>query len=226
MPGSREPRESTSGNDRVSRALDEAGNALTTWARLLVEDRPYLARLLDRLDAAQLGEADTVRWLCLGFDRKLTSLSTLDWCGDFVREISHHENRLRELTEAVAPGWYGGGCGVCGYATYVVPGLTWVTCRSCGATTHASAHLEAVRTEARPWVDRPMRIAEAVVALVDGQTDAQRLHKRISKWGERGAIEVVREHDHLPKNYRFGEVLDMLERDTRAGIDRSVDKAS
>lgn len=221
--------------DRISDTLDETANALTTWARALTNDRPQLARLLDRLSAARAAErvteAESVAWLCLGFERYLTSISTTDWCGEFVRDLSHHESRLRALTESYVPGWYAGGCRQiagfdengaavrCDSGTYVVPGLTWVTCGACGATTYARDHLEVVLDEARGWVARPMRIAEAIVALVDTEASVPRLHKRISKWGERGpedgGVRTLRrtdsEGDEIgPKRFVFGDVLDRL----------------
>lgn len=227
--------------DRISDTLDATANMLTTRARELVDDRPYLARILDRLVAARasesITEAQAVAWLCKGFERHLTSISTLDWCGDFVRDLSTHEARLRGLTEAYVPGWYAGGCRQlvgfdddgaavrCEAGTYVVPGLTWVTCGSCGATTYARDHLEVVLMEARHWVARPMRLAEAVVALVDTEQSVPRLHKRIAKWGEREQIGTVRKTDREgdetgPKSHAFGDVLDMLRREGATRLDK------
>lgn len=200
--------------DRISDALDEAANALTTWARSLTDDRPHLARMLDRLAAARhaetVDEAQAVAWLCKGFERYLTTVSTLDWCGEFVRDLDSREAYLRGLTEGSVPGWYAGACRHCGCGTWAVPGLTWVTCGGCGATTYARDHLDTLLEEARPWVARPMRLAEAVVALVDSEMSVPKLHKRISKWGERDQIEVVRATEYAPKRYRLGEVLDRL----------------
>jgi hypothetical protein len=212
--------------DRISDRLDEAANALTTRARELVDDRPHLARLLDRLAdarrAERIDEAQAVAWLCKGFERHLTTVATLGWCGDFVRDLDYHESILRGLTEASIPGWYAGGCrrqvsmeAKCGAATYVVPGLTWVTCGQCGATTYARDHLEAILNEARPWVARPMRLAEAIVALVDTELSVVRLYERIKKWEQRDKIIGIRRLDRDgdevgPKSYRFGEVLDLL----------------
>ena len=212
--------------DRISDRLDETANELTTWARMLADDRPHLSRLVDRLAAARqaerIDEAQMVAWLCAGFRRYLTSIATLDWCGEFVRDLSRHEEVLRGLTEVLIPGWYAGACGrkvsmeaTCGAPTYVVPGLTWVTCSACETTTYARDHLETILREARGWVARPMRIAEAVVALVDTEMSVPRLHKRISKWGERERIEAFRRLDSDgdpcgPKRFRLGEVLDAL----------------
>lgn len=220
VPGSRIPSSgATVANDRVSRALDEAGNALTTWARKLTDDRGIKPPIADD-EAAQMAA------LCRWFAENLTSIATLDWCGDFICNerhpkgvecdgLGHHEYRLQCLTLNVAPGWYAGACGNCGAPTHVVPGLTWVTCQMCGVTTYARDHLDTVLDEARGWVARPMRIAEALVALIDTEQSVPRLHKRISKWGERGQIEALRRLDSDgdevgPKRFRLGEVLDLL----------------
>jgi len=236
--------------DRISDTLDETANMLTTRARELVNDRPYLGRLLDRLTAARaaetITEAQAVAWLCVGFDRYLTSLSTLDWAGDFVRDLATHEERLRALTETHVPGWYAGGCRQlvgfdeegaavrCGSGTYVVPGLTWVTCGACGATTYARDHLDTVLDEARGWVARPKALAEAVVALVDTEASVPRLYDRIRWWASQGEIAPIRRttrgyaYDEETKRmvvideetgharYRMGDVLDLALRNTRA----------
>jgi hypothetical protein len=220
VPGSRLPSSlSSAADDRVSRALDEAGNALTTWARKLTEDRDIEPPLAD-------GEAAQMAALCRWFAENLTTVATLDWCGEFICNdahekgaecdgLGHHEQRLRNLTMDVAPGWYAGECHLCEAPTYVIPGLTWVTCRGCGATTYARDHLETILDEARGWVARPMRLAEAIVALVDGELSVPRLHKRISKWGERKQIAATRRVDRDgdpcgPKCFRLGEVIDLL----------------
>lgn len=225
--------------DRISDTLDATANALTTWARALVEDRPYLARLLDRLSAAKsaetIDEAQMVAWLCVGFERYLTSISTLDWCGEFVRDLGRHEESLCALTQTSMPGWYAGACRRCEASTYVVPGLTWVTCGMCGITTHVGDHLEAILDEARTWVARPKPIAEAIVALVDTEASVPKLYTRIRQWAYVGDIQPIRrttrgyvwsvEEERVvigPEEvgharYRLGDVLDvLLSRDTRA----------
>lgn len=233
--------------DRISDTLDETANMLTTRARELVDDRPYLARMLDRLvdarAAERLTEAQAVAWLCKGFERHLTSISTLDWCGDFVRDLAHHESRLRGLTENYVPGWYAGECRQligfddegaavrCGAETHVVPGLTWVTCGACGTTTYARDHLEVILSEARDHVAGPMRLAEAVVALVDTELSVPRLHKRISKWGERERLETLRRIDADgdpagPKRYRLGDVLDLLFAEGSTRINTPADEVT
>lgn len=239
----------TGTGDRISDRLDETANALTTWARVLADARPYLGKLLDRLAAARhaetVDEAQAIAWLCRGFAKYLTSAATLDWCGEFVRDLTKHEAILRGLTEVAMPGWYAGSCRQvagfdgegaalrCGADTYVVPGLTWVTCGRCGATTYARDHLELVLDEAREWVAPPKQIAAAVVALVDTEQSIPKLYERIRKWEQREQLtpvqRTVREYvwnddeervelaDVLAgaKRYRMGDVLDRVFATTR-----------
>lgn len=227
--------------DRISDSLDETLTALTTWARALTKDRGDFARPLTFANAVLTDElppeiADELNddqplaaaWLCIGLDHHLTSVATLDWCGEFVRELGAHETKLRGLTEASIPGWYAGECRRCKVPTYVVPGLTWVTCGGCGATTYARDSLDRIIAEASDWIARPKALAEAVVALVDTEQSVPRLHERIKKWGQRERITSIRrtERGHVwllseeryavvdqevgYARYRLGEVFGLL----------------
>jgi hypothetical protein len=204
--------------DRVRDALDNASNSLTTWGRVLDEDRPGTLTVGDELD-----EAETARALCTAFDQHLTTISTLEWCGQFVIDVSAHEQTLRQLTEGSVPGWYAGACRRCAQPTYVVPGLTWVTCLGCGVTTYARDHLSTILGEARAWAARPGQIADALVALLDDESDSRRLHERIRKWAARGHLIAVdawgydprlgyaRDYDPVSAyRYRLGDVIDLL----------------
>jgi hypothetical protein len=221
--------------DRISDSCDEVLTALIGWARVLVEDHAF-ARPLTMVNAVLSDDlsddvaehlvdnpAEAAAWMCIGLEFHLVSIATREWCGELVRDLSHQEERLRALTETSVPGWYAGTCrrrrtlegDLCGTPTYVVPGLTWVTCEGCGTTTYARDHLDNVIDEARDWVAPPMRLAEALVALVDTEMSVPRLHKRIVKWGDRKHIEVVRRVDSDgdpigPKRYRLGQVLTRL----------------
>ena len=221
VPGSRvlyDGETRTGSSDRVIRALEDAGNDLSTWARALADDRGVELPDCD-------SEAQQMAAVCRLLATHLTSIATLEWCGEFIRKAMRHEETLRALTEDVAPGWYAGACKRCEASTYVVPGLTWVTCGVCGTTTYARDHLETVLDEARGWVARPMRLAEAIVALVDTEVSPSRLHDRIRQWSSRGLIEAERRVDAEgdpvgPKRYRLGAVLDRLatEGETRTDV--------
>ncbi|WP_292605947.1 hypothetical protein [Nocardioides sp. REDSEA-S30_B4] len=208
-------------------ALDEVGNDLTTWARALADDR-----MTDDLPASN-DELGAIKVACWFLGSNLTSVATLDWAGLLIVALADHEERLRTLTEQVAPGWYAGECqrDGCAAPTYVVPGLTWVTCRECGATTYAHDHLDIVLGEARGWIAPPMRLAEAVVALTETETSIVRLYERIKKWGQREHIETIRRLDRDgdpcgPKKHRLSEVLDLLNREGATRLDGSHRRAS
>lgn len=212
-------------SDRISRALDEAGTAIASWAECVRDDRgPVLP------DVAE-DEAQNVAALCRYLANHLTSIGTLEWAGEFVRQISEHEDRLRMLTETAAPGWYAGGCKRCESGTYVVPGLTWVKCQGCGVTTYARDHLETVLEEARDWVARPKALAEAVVALVDTEQSTVRLYERIKKWSQREKLHGYRSVDEDgdevgPKRFRLGDVLDLVQREGQTRTDDVAAAAS
>ena len=210
VPGSRVlyDGEEHTGDDRIARALEGASNTISTWARSLADDRGID---LPETDSESTQVAATCRLLA----EHLTSIGTLEWAGEFVNQLDKHEARLRTLTEDAAPGWYAGGCKRCDSGTYVVPGLTWVTCRGCGTTTYARDHLDTILEEASDWVAPPKRLAEAIVAMVDGEQSVPRLLERIKKWAQRDKITAYRKTDEDgdetgPKRYRLGEVLDLV----------------
>lgn len=239
VPSSREPQSPGQGaaDDRISRALDEAGAEMVAHALQLADDRPSIEI------PAPDDEATQFLSLCNLMTEHLTSMSTLDWVGEFVTSMRQMEARLRHLTETYVPGWYAGSCqrplgfdddGAvvrCGARTYVVPGVTWVTCGACGTTTYARDHLPLILEESRGWVARPKRLAEAVVALVDGEMSVPRLHERIRKWEQRDKLIADRQLDAEgdptgPKRYRLGDVLDLVSREGTTRTSLVVAEAS
>jgi hypothetical protein len=246
VPGSREPRiPLPTEGDAVSRALDESHADLTGWARSLADDRPGMARVIERILGCD--EEPTARLLCVLFARRIDSLSTLEWIGEFARGTQRIESRLGSLTVRCVPGWYAGACRRCEVPTFVVPGLTWVTCGGCGTTTYARDHLEVVLDEAREWVGRPKALAEALVALLDTEMSVPRLYERIHKWGQREKIPTIRRTQRAhafdmdaeriiviteefgPPRFRLGDILDEMDRERRAHADapkRSVARAA
>lgn len=239
VPGSREPGAGSGGaaTDRISRALDEAGAEMVAHVLHLADDRPGIEIPKPDDEATQFLAVTEL------LTTHLTSMSTLDWIGDFVTAMRDMEFRLRRLTEDYVPGWYAGGCRQlvgfddegaavrCECSTYVVPGVSWVTCKACGATTYARDHLDVLLDEARGWIAPPKRLAEALVALLDSEQSVPKLHKRISKWGEREQVEAIRKVDDEgdevgPKRYRLGEVLDVLMREGQTRTSEVVAQAS
>lgn len=212
VPSSREPvGPAIASPDRVSRTLDQVGSEVVTWARCLHDDRGIEL-------PEGVGEVEDIAALSRVFAENLTSIATTPWAGEWLDAMREAERRLRVLTETVVPGWYAGACRQCQASTFVVPGLTWVTCGTCGVTTYARDHLEVIIDEARGWVARPKALAEAIVALVDTEMSVPRLYDRIRQWEVREKLEAVRRLDEDgdpvgPKRYRLGEVLDVLHRE-------------
>lgn len=208
------------GSVSVVAVLGRAENDISTWARALQDDR-----------GIELPEADTevelFAALCSLLGSLLTTIGTLEWAGEFVKGVARHGQTLRAVTEESIPGWYAGSCRqstgrdmegneyTCGTPTYVIPGDTWLTCKGCGTTTFARDHVDIVLDEARNWVARPKALAEAIVALVDGEHSVHQLHDRIRQWSARERITAFRKVDEDgdevgPKRYQLGDVLDLV----------------
>lgn len=206
------------GTDRIGRILEETHTDILRLTEHLTEDRPQHTRVIARIN--RLDEEATVALTCALLTKYVDSLTTLSWIKDIVTGIGEIEQVLREETERSMPGWYAGACTLCGVPTHVVPGLTWVTCGGCGATTYAKDHLGVILNEAREWVSTPGGVAVALVALLDDEDSILRLRKRITNWGNRDQIETHRrlDEDGDPvgvKRYRLGDVLDALDGERR-----------
>lgn len=207
-------------DDRIGCALSAASSDMSAWVRCLEDDRGV------QMPTAET-EADAMSAACRLLGSHVTSIATLEWAGEFVKETTKHEQKLGSLTLEVAPGWYAGECARCSTPTHVIPGLTWVKCGGCGVTTYARDHLEAVMVEARGWRAKPMDLANALVALVDGELSAPRLNERIKKWSQRGHLVAHRRLDADgdetgPKRYEFGQVIDRLFSEGQTRLDDGV----
>lgn len=217
VPGSREPRlPGAVAHDRIGHLLEQTHGEFVTWLRRLAADRPALAPAIDIVEHRLVDEERVVRVGCRLLALHAEELATLPWVGDLVHALATHEALLREETERTVPGWYAGACERCGYPTYVVPGLTWVTCGACGTSTSTRDHAAVILDEARPWLARARALAAVVVALTD-ETDAARVHARIRQWITRDRIATYDGHGRArtsaydPAYCRLGDVLDRLD---------------
>lgn len=226
--------------DRIGRLLDETHAEYVGWLRALANDRPQLEPLIARI--LTFDEERTVRLACALLVKRVDTLTTLPWIRDLMHGVIESEKTLRVQTARDGGGWYAGECRWCKTKTYVTPGLSWVTCLGCDATTAARDHLEIILEEARDWTARPKPLAEALVALVDTEQSVPRLYERIHKWGQRekitplrrmtrahvfditteGIVVATQEVGHA--KYRLGEVLDvlMVEGATRVKSERAT----
>jgi hypothetical protein len=210
--------------DRIGRLLDETHAEYVGWLRALANDRPQLEPVIARI--LTFDEERTVRLACALLVKRVDTLTTLPWIRDLVYGVVESEKTLRVQTARDVPGWYAGECRWCKAKTYVTPGLSWVTCQVCDATTAARDHLEIILDEARGWTARPKPLAEALVALLDNEQSVPRLYARIRQWAQREKIPAVVRHRRAHvfdgeqivigteqmghAKYRLGDVLDVL----------------
>lgn len=120
-----------------------------------------------------------------------------------------------------------GGCGAevttieavrCERGLYAVPGHGWIRCPECGTTHNAAERRDTLITEARDEQAPVSAIARIVVCLFDTEQSVERMSNRIDQWVSRGQLHDlgVRVLDGKPRRvYRLGDVLDLLDRNTR-----------
>lgn len=105
--------------DPISDAAQAVDNAVSTWCRALADDRP---------DAGQ-PPADTQRQ-CAWLERHTTTIATLEWAGECLRDMVVCERKLRRLLDQADTGWYAGKCGAVLEAERIHSGQT------CGCSCH------------------------------------------------------------------------------------------
>lgn len=208
VPTSRPPAgERLDGGDQVTQALDDASLMLAGLLLALGVSADGLLKVDSEFIHASV-TPDIVD-MCSFLERNMSKLAALPGAGDAVTAIGKAEARLAALTRRVAPGWYAGACRRCKKATYVIPGLSWLTCGGCGTTSFARDHLDLIIGEARGWIARPRQLAAAIVALTD-EPSVDQLYESIRNWGKRGHLADHSSHRYSPKTHRLGDVLDRI----------------
>lgn len=80
-------------------AASETRTALVGWVRALVDDRPQVAMPRDTVDA-----------MTAVLVKRTTTIATLAWAGDYVKDILGLEKRLRLIVQRSKGHWYAGVC--------------------------------------------------------------------------------------------------------------------
>ena len=94
------PPETKDAYDRISAVLDAVENSVGTWCRALEEDRPEAGAFPNGLTAR-------TGWL----DKHLSSIATLEWAGEMVRDMLACERKLLTILDKSDTGWFAGECG-------------------------------------------------------------------------------------------------------------------
>lgn len=200
--------------DPISSATEVVDNMLTSWCRVLMDDRPQALRP-PRHAVGQCG------WL----EDHIATIATLEWGGELLRDTRQAERKLQAILDRSDTGWYAGKCEtalvnervhdgeacvcechngyacsdpdicdlevvmiaavVCERGLYASPGTRWIRCPECGSTHDTEDRRRKMMAEAREQVAPVSVIARIVVGLVDDETSVQRLTNRIDKWVSR-----------------------------------------
>lgn len=221
--GTADPTGTTAGAVQVEPAVErmafETRNHLSTWTRVLLDDRPGLR-----------SPGDTVIETSAFLRTNLRSIATLEWAGEFMRTNLDLERRLHRLISQGQGHWYAGICAArtgpevddwCPQDLFVHPGQTYVRCKGCGHSWSVAQRRTQILEQARGTLLPVAVIARAAVSLLDGEPSVQRLEARLRKMVERGQLEIidVQVFDGRPRRvYQLGEVIDRLTRE--AGVAR------
>jgi hypothetical protein len=211
------PPEIEPARDPISDALNALDNAVSTWARMLCDDRPGIGK-------TPTSTTSTIGWL----ESHVPSISTLEWCGEMVREIRAHERSLRRILDKADTGSYVGTCGneigrewtdgevvpvLCERHLYAVESTAWVQCPECGRNWDTAERRSKMLADVRSQL-LPLRAVARILVRLTDEPSVERLTRRIEKWVEREQIQDygVRVLDGKPRRvYRVGEVEDKLD---------------
>lgn len=201
---------------RGTKAQDMTRNAVTTWARCLLDDRPGMPGPTH----------DSVRSVCAFFVRNMGSIITLPWAPEFLRDMLAAEKALRGVVDRPAEGWYAGECGsvvaehngqtcacachhdgsggaecdlpggcgaefgdvVCTRVLYAEPGNPYVRCRDCGTSYDVAERREWLVHEAEDREATVEVITRIITTLGDRDVRASKINARIRQWAVRGKI--------------------------------------
>jgi hypothetical protein len=156
------------------------------------------------------------------------------WLRDHVEDIRHHAaagelveelraivDQVRRVVDCPADRWYAGRCGYvrgegqepCGADLYVKAGSVVFTCPGCGASYSAVERRDYLRAAARDTLATATEIAGALTTLGRPVTAASiRGYAHRGRLEQRGEMPDPRREDVTWPLYRFGDVLELLDR--------------
>lgn len=198
------------------------------WCRNLTDDRPGIGT----------PPGDTAK-ACGWLESCVSSIVTLEWAGEILREMLDLERALQRLLDKSDTGKFAGICGneigrevdddgltvslTCPRGLYRTESSPWVRCPECGRTWDAEQRRVKMRADAADELAPIRTIARVVVGLTD-EVSQERLTRRIEQWVHREQLQDygVRVLDGQPRRvYRIGDVLALVSgevkpRDSRA----------
>lgn len=180
--------------------VDRATNTLTTWARLIGEERGALMPepgMLHQATRSALHIAAHLDWL----RHRPQIAEALDELEDACRDLVRVVDRPADLQLV-------GACD-CGVRLYAKAKATSVTCRACGANVDTASRWDTTWQQAQ---DRLVTAAEAASLLhIEGlATNRDRARKTIIMWGQRHAISQRGTNPSGQPVYRYGDIADRM----------------
>lgn len=209
-----------------------AQNTITTWARLIIDERGLTVRERPTLTAGpgcvrpRCGHPSCHRIRASReAARRYGDLSQVSHAAlliaqhlDWLRHRPHIEQALPELEDACRdlvrvvdrpPDLELVGACDCGVRLYGKRGGTWITCRGCGQLHHAPSRWDAAWQQAQ---EQLVTAAEAVALMLHEKliTTRAQPRKRINQWAHRGQIAQHGTNDRGEAVYRYGDIADRM----------------
>ena len=205
----------------------EVGNTISTWARVILEER---GMELPAVPEPPIGP------LCTPTECKHESCIVIRWhvkdseithaarfIASYVWWLRHRPeapqaysdllaiaSRLEHIIDNPPTLKYAGPCNICRKDLYAREGAAKVTCRPCGLDYDMAGRREWLLEAAEDRLERASLISQAVTDL-GSPISAD----RIRKWAQRGQL-IPHATDRLGRPlYRIGDVRDLLKNDTR-----------
>lgn len=206
--------------DPIADTLDRVSTIVFGWCRVLLDDRPE-AKTMPATTELRCG------WL----EAHITSIATLEWAGECVREMVECERMLRRILDRSDTGKYAGVCGneigrqtfdeavvpvTCPRHLYATEG-GWVTCPECGRTWDSKERQEEMLKTAREQL-APVRVIARIVVELTGEPSVEKLTRRIEQWVHREQLHDygVRVLDGKPRRvYRIDDVVKLVNGEIR-----------
>jgi hypothetical protein len=214
------PPEVKPGADRISETLDHTAVIIIGWARNLADDRPMAGEM-----------PTTLVRVCGWLESYVTSIATLEWAGECLREVMDCERRLRHILDKADTGQFAGVCAnevgredvdgesvpvLCERGLYSTKSSRWVTCPECGRCWDAKQRRAIMRAQAEDRV-APVRVLAKIVVGMTDEVSEEKLIRSIENWVARPAESPklksagTRYLDgRLRTVYRVGDVLALM----------------
>lgn len=215
------PPEVKPGADKISESLSHAAVIVIGWARNFADDRPQAAAM-----------PTTLVRVCGWLESHVSSIATLEWAGECLRELMDVERQLRRILDKADTGQFAGPCGnevgreevdgetvplTCQRGLYSTASSNWVRCPECGRTWNSKERREVMRRESEDRV-APVRVLARIAVGLTDEVSEERLIRRIEQWVRRDQLQSAGHRyldGRLRQVYRIGDVLRLVNGDVK-----------